>query len=226
MSAALAYRRAGVLRYAAIQFVVLTAIAMALYAGGTWWDASTTRYHITGNFLSDLGATHAFSGRTNYVSSVLFAIALVTIGGALVAFAWTWRGFAFGLQRARWAGHASAAFGTASGVAFIGIALAPFDVALTLHNAMVIAAFALLLCYVACMTLVMWRNQVSRTWLAANVAYLVLVLGYVALVLFGPRLGTEEGHRIQVIGQKIIAYGSMVHVIYLATATRRATRGQ
>ena len=94
----------------AIQYVVLTACAMAAYAGGTWFDPWTDRYELTGNFLSDLGMTHAFSGRTNYVSSALFVVAMASIGAALVAFAWTWRGFAFQLGRARLAGHASMVF--------------------------------------------------------------------------------------------------------------------
>ncbi len=222
VSVARAHRRAGILRYAAIQFVVLTAIAMATYAGGTWFDPGTTRYHFTGNFLSDLGATHAFSGRTNYVSMVLFGIALVSIGCALVAFAWTWRGYAFRLGRARGAGWASGIFGTASGLAFVGIALAPFDLALVLHNTLVIAAFSLLLGYAACLTFVWWRNGGP---LVPNLAYLALVLGYVALVLLGPNLASERGQELQVIGQKIIAYGSMIHVIYLTTAARRASSG-
>ena len=222
-SAALAYRRAGFLRYAAIQYVVLTACAMAAYAGGTWFDPWTDRYELTGNFLSDLGMTHAFSGRTNYVSSALFVVAKASIGAALVAFAWTWRGFAFQLGRARLAGHASMVFATASGLAFIGIGLAPLDVVLTLHNTLVVAAFSLLLGYVAAVTILMWCNEVSRARVAVNLCYLALVLGYVAMVLFGPRLGgTEHGHRVQVIAQKAIAYGSMVHVLYLTTTTRRA----
>ena len=215
-----AYRRAGLLRYAAIQFVVLTAAAMALYAGGTWYEPAATHYQLAHNFLSDLGATRAFSGRANYASAVPFAIALVSIGAALIAFAWSWREFAFGRGRARVVGAASAWIGTASGAAFGGIALAPIDHALRLHNDLVLAAFGSLLAYVACLTLLMWRNGVGR--LAANAAYLALVVGYVGLVVLGPRLGTEHGFVVQVVGQKIIVYGSMGYVIYLTTTTRRA----
>src|SRR3954471_9360910 len=118
---------------------------MALYAGGTWWDPSASGYHIAGNFLSDLGMTHAFSGRANYTSSVLFAIALATLGAALVAFVWAWRDIAFARGRARFAGHASAVLGTASGLCFIGVALTPFDLALRAHNTFVVSAFSLLM---------------------------------------------------------------------------------
>ena len=56
MSAARAHRRATILLYAAIQFVALTAIAMAVYAGGTTANPWSPGYDFTGNFLSDLGA--------------------------------------------------------------------------------------------------------------------------------------------------------------------------
>ena len=217
-----AYRRAGFLRYAAIQFVVLTVCAMIAYAGGTWFDPRTAHYEFTGNFLSDLGATRSLSGATNYVSSALFFVALATNGAALVAFSWAWRGFAFGHRRARFAGYMSAVLGTASGLAFIGVAVTPWNLLLDVHNAFVVGAFGLLMMYVAAITVVMWRNGIAGVRLAANAVYLVVIMGYVALVLLGPRFNTEHGHRVQVIGQKIVAYVSMLHIMFLTTTTRRA----
>lgn len=219
-----AYRRAGWLRYAAAQFVVLTGSAMVLYAGGTWFDPTASRYRFTENFLSDLGMTRAFSGHGNYASSALFALALASLGVATIAFAWCWRGFAFAAERARGAGHVSAGVGTASGLAFIGVAVTPFDRALTAHNTLVVAAFGLLLVYVAALSFVMWRNDVRGARFIANLCYLALVAGYVATVVLGPRFDTERGHTVQVVAQKTIVYASMLHVFFLATATRRALR--
>jgi hypothetical protein len=222
MSAIRAYRRAGLLRYAAVQFVLLTACAMAAYAGGTWFDPWAPRYELSGNFLSDLGAIHAFSGRTNYLASALFSVALATMGAALVAFAWAWRGFAFERNRARWVGHASSVLGTLSGTAFVGVAVAPFDVVLTVHNTLVIAAFGLLALYIVAITVVMWRNSVGGARLVANAVYLVLVVAYISVVVFGPRFDTVHGHAVQVIAQKVVVYGSMLHVLFLTTITRRS----
>jgi hypothetical membrane protein len=216
----MAYRRAGFLRYAAIQFVVLTGCAMVAYSGGTWFDANTPHYQFTHNFLSDLGMTHALSGRANYVSSVLFFVALATTGVALIAFAWSWREFAFPRGRAPIVGYASAVVGTLSGLCFVGVAVTPWNLALTPHNTFVIAAFGLLMVYVATTTVLMWRNGIARTRLLANCIYLAVIIGYVALVLGGPRFGTEYGHMVQVVGQKIVAYVSMIHIIYLTTTIR------
>jgi len=218
----MAYRRAGFLRYAAIQFVVLTGCAMIAYAGGTWFDPATPHYHFTGNFLSDLGMTHALSGRANYVSSALFFVALATTGVALIVFAWSWRHFAFAHGRAQIAGYASAVIGTLSGLCFVGVAVTPWDLALTPHNTFVIAAFGLLMVYVAAMTALMWRNGISGIRLVANCLYLAVIIGYVVLVLRGPRFNTEHGHMVQVVGQKIVAYVSMIHIIFLTTSIRRA----
>jgi len=217
-----AYRRAGFLRYAAIQFVVLTACAMVAYTGGTWFDPTTPHYELTSNFLSDLGATRSLSGATNYVSSALFFVALATNGAALVAFSWAWRDFAFAHGRARFVGYTSTVLGTASGGAFIGVAVTPWNLVLDVHNAFVVGAFGLLMLYVAAITLVMWRNGLGGVRLAANLVYLAVIVGYVALVLRGPRFNTEHGHRVQVIGQKIVAYVSMAHIMFLTTTTRRA----
>jgi len=213
-------RRAALLRYAAVQFVVLVAAAMAAYPGGTWFDGGATSYQLAHNFLSDLGATHTFSGRDNHVSQILFGIALGALGAAIVPFAWAWREHAFAQRRARAAGIASAIAGTACGAAFAGVAVAPIDVRLRLHNGLVIAAFALLLVHVACLTFVRRRNRTGNVWL--DLAYLAVVFGYFAVVIFGPRFTTERGVEMQVIAQKIIVCTTMIYIAYITSAVRRA----
>ncbi len=214
-------RRAVVLRYAALQFVVLVALAMVLYPGGNHADGFAPHYQLTRNFLSDLGATRAWSGTMNYVSCALFFTALTTIGGSLIAFASAWRHFAFARARAAWAGHASAVFGSVSGAAFIGVAVTPFDLALTAHNSCVLAAFGCLLFYVGFLTIAMAANGAKPIQNVVNAAYVVVVLGYVTLVLFGPRLNSDSGFRTQVIGQKLVVLASMIHITFLTTRVAR-----
>jgi hypothetical protein len=215
-------RRAVALRYAALQFVVLVTIAMVIYPGGNHADGLARHYQLSMNFLSDLGATRAWSGATNYVSCALFCTALTTIGAALIAFAWSWRRFAFANGRAVWAGRASAIFGTLCGAGFIGIAVVPYNLALTAHNSFVLAAFASLACYVASLSLVMAANRAQHLHVVVNATYLVVVLGYVALVVLGPHLDSESGFRTQVIGQKLVVLASMLHITWLTTQVVRA----
>jgi hypothetical protein len=216
-------RRAGLLMYAAMQFVVLTAIAMWIYPGGTLRTPSTTAYSFTGNFFSDLGATRTWSGAPNHTGSILFGIALGTLGVAFIAFAGTWRGWAFEHGRTRAAGLAAHGFGTTSGAAFAGVAFVPVNRALVLHNSLVVAAFALLLGYAAATTIVWWRNGATRGQRAVSLGYLVFVAAYLVVVLVAVRTGvtTMRGVQILVISQKLIVYGSMIYVVYLTIAVRR-----
>ena len=215
-----AHRRATILLYATIQFVVLTVLAMVTYAGGTYFDASTRGYRFFENFFSDLGTTHSYSGRPNWISCALFATALAGIGSALIVFASGWRSFAFGAGRARFFGITGRVFGTLSGLSFVGIALTPFDRALDLHNLLVLAAFSELLGYVACLVISLAANRAERSLVLANLAYVGLLFGYVALLFFGPTIDTDRGHLVQCAGQKIVVYASMVNLLFLATRIR------
>jgi hypothetical protein len=220
-------RRANFLFFAAIQFVVLTTIAMRIYPGGTIADPTRSGYAFLGNFFSDLGATRAWSGRSNATCSALFGIALGTLGIAFIVFAGAWRAFAFRRGRARAAGIAAQVFGTLSGAAFLGVAVTPVNLHLDLHNTLVVAAFGLLLGYACCLTILWWRNDATVAQLVASVAYLVLVAVYVAVVMAAVRMGiaTERGRSILIVSQKAIAYVSMVYIVYVTMVVRGRLAG-
>jgi hypothetical protein len=214
--------RAGLLLFAAIQFVVLTTIAMAVYAGGNLVDPWARGYTFTRNFLSDLGATRAWSGQPNHPAALLFGIALGTLGAAFVGFAGTWRTFAFAHGRARLAGIASEWFGITSGCAFVAVAVTPVNRALAMHNALVVAAFALLFGYATAMTILWWCNGSNRVQRAASLGYLVITCAYVASVLFAVHEGvtTRDGQLVLVVTQKVMAYASMMYVGFVTLTCR------
>jgi hypothetical protein len=220
---AIADRRRRFLLFAGIQFVVLTTCAMALYAGGTPYDTTADHYQFFHNFLSDLGSTETFAARSNYASSALFAIALGTVGATIVGFAGTWQAFAFARGRGRALGIASRGFGTASGLAFVGIALTPWNLLFTAHMVCVFLAFGLLLAYVTCMTFLLLLNRGDRVLIATSTVYIVALAGYVVLGVAGPRLDTESGHAVQVTAQKLVCYASMAYLVGLAMRLRRRT---
>ena len=216
-------RRAGFLLYAAIQFVVLTTLAMQVYAGGTMWDPWSRGYAFTGNFLSELGATSSWSGQENHASAVLFAIALGTLGIAFILFAGAWRGFAFGRKRGAAVGVAGQVFGTASGLGFAAVAVTPVNLALQAHNIFVVAAFGMLLGYAACTTIVWAKNGGTRLQISICTLYVVLVLVYFVVVAIALKHGvvSERGHRELVVSQKAMAYASMLYIGYVTVAVRR-----
>lgn len=213
MSPAAARLRAGLLLCATIQFAVLVTLAM-------WWYAE--RYDFTGNFLSELGATRTWAGRPNHASAGLWMVALAGLGLALVAFAGAWRTFAFSRGRARAAGIAAQISGTASGAAFVAIAVAPVNRVLDLHNALVVIAFALLLAYAAAMTVLEWRNAGGARKLA-SLAYLVVFLAYVFVAWLATRAGvtSPHGRALLVISQKAMVGASLAYIAYFTIAVRR-----
>jgi hypothetical membrane protein len=191
------------LLYAAIQFVLLTTIAMRLYPDG---------YKLTQNFFSDLGATRSWWGHPNTASAVLFTIALGTLGIAFIVFAGAWRELG---DQARAAGIVSQVCGTLSGAAFLAVAATPVNLALDLHNTFVVSAFGLLLGYAASLTIVLWKNGAASRLQVLSAVYVVLVLAYVAVVVYAVIHGvaTERGREVMVVSQKAMAYASMLYIV-------------
>jgi uncharacterized protein (DUF486 family) len=173
-------KRAWFLLYAALQFVVLTTIAMHYYADG---------YRFTGNFLSELGMTTTWWGRPNHTSAVLFSIALATLGIAFVAFA---------TSEPR---RAARICGTLSGAAFLAVACVPVNLALDVHNALVVAAFGFLVAYAVC------RRSIGYA---------------LAVVVYGIVTATSLHDRVtMVVAQKAIAYASMLYIGYVTASSLR-----
>lgn len=214
MTARSARLRAALLLYAAVQFVVLSVIAMQVYG---------EPYRFFFHFLSELGATHTWSGRPNHVAMVLFSVALASLGLALIAFAGAWRAVAFQRERARAAGIASQWLGTLAGAAFVAVGCTPVDVVLHVHNTLVVVAFGLLLGYVVAMTVLWAYNDAPRAQLVASGLYLVLVLVYFAITFLAVQrgVGTVRGRELLVTSQKVFAGASMLYVAYLTLAVRR-----
>ena len=204
--------RAVVLIYASVQFLLLTAIAMLVYPGGAVYEPNASRYLFFRNFFSDLGATITPSGRPNLASHILFAIALGSVGLALILASSNWQVITARRQRSRSAGWASQAFEIVAGLGFIGIAATPWNLVLDAHNGFVRAAFGFLLAYDSCLLLIQLRNRWPAVYTAANAAYLLILIAYVAILLFGPRLDTKSGLEFQVGAQKIIVYASVINL--------------
>lgn len=220
------YRLAGL---ASLQFVLLTALAMRSYPGGTNVDHLARGYSFLHNFFSDLGLTVAHNGQPNTVSATLFVIALVSIGLSLVGFALTlpqlFRGHV-PLYRLSLAGSI---FGVVAGLAYVGIACTPANLLLTWHMRFVQTAFRTFLVLVLCYGLATWRHPAyPRRYAVGWLAFAVLLAGYVWLLIAGPSARTPEGLLIQAAGQKIIVYASIGCVwwqcrgaLQLATALTR-----
>jgi hypothetical protein len=101
---------------------------------------------------------------------------------------------------------------TMSGLAFVGIAATPWDLALVAHIVCVDAAFGFLLVFVLCLAVLEAAAGWARRLILANLIYGVLLAAYVALLFLGPRTGTDGGLIVQVVAQKAIVYASILNL--------------
>ena len=200
---------------------MLTAIAMLVYPGGAVYELGANRYLFLRNFFSDLGATVTPSGRPNLASHLLFAIALGTVGVALVLASSNWKVIAARRQAARTAGFASQIVEIAAGLGFIGIAATPWNLVLDAHNNFVRLAFGFLLIYDLCLLILQLRNRWSASYTLLNALYLLLLAAYVGILFFGPAMNTQSGLEFQVVAQKVIVYASVLNLGLQALSVRR-----
>jgi len=72
-----------------VQYIILTAVAMLFYAGGTLINPFSPGYYFWGNFFSDLGRIIALSGAPNNISFVIFTITALILSISFIPFAFT-----------------------------------------------------------------------------------------------------------------------------------------
>jgi len=69
------------------QYIILTAVAMMFYAGGTMINPLSPGFYFWGNFFSDLGRVIALSGAPNVVSFTIFTITALILSFSFIPFA-------------------------------------------------------------------------------------------------------------------------------------------
>jgi hypothetical membrane protein len=194
-------------------FIVFTVIAMLTYTGGSVDDPSKAGYSFTHNFLSNLGMITAESGRPNWVAAILFTIALGTAGAALVIFFIIFRQLFQSTRLQSTLSLIGSALGVLAGISFMGIAFAPADIARPAHIQFVLWAFRLfplaVLCYVPVLFL---DRSFPKVYAWVLTSFCLLLIGYYLLMTSGPSFTSPEGLVIQVVGQKVIAYASIVSI--------------
>jgi hypothetical protein len=199
--------------FACAMFFVLSTIAMFTYPGGNFHEEQTNGYDFFHNFFSDLGRLTLPGARWNMVSAGLFATALTLAGSGLAAFFLAFRRFFLTDAPGRWLSLAGTVVGVISGLCFVGIAFAPYDLFFQLHYSLVFWAFRTFLVSVGIYAAVIFRQRVyprANGWIF--IAFTVFLAAYLVLLTYGPGLKTDAGLVIQATGQKIIAYVSILSV--------------
>lgn len=208
-------------------FVLLTALAMPFYPGGTSLDPQSAGYHFWLNFFSDLGRTTARNGAPNPIAALLFKGALSAAGAALAVFHLTlahalWRTSARRALLADCATVTLTACGVAAGFCFVSVALDTADLKPYLHGFYVVWAFRFFL--LASLTLgflVSKRPAFPRFMTRLVGVFAALLFAYLLLIWRGPNTDSALGLAIQATSQKIIVYAAVGCVAAQAWAMRR-----
>ena len=194
-------------------FVLLTSLAMLTYGGGSVDNQAFKGYSFTHSFLSNLGMLIAPSGNPNTISAVLFFISLAAAGVCLVVFFILFPRFFQATNLQKILSLIGSFLGVLAGISFIGIAFAPADVVRPAHVQFVMWAFRLFPLAVLCYVPVMFidkRYPKVYAWVFA--VFCMMLIGYYLLITNGPDFASPEGLVIQAVGQKVIAYASIVSI--------------
>jgi hypothetical protein len=194
-------------------FVVLTLIAMLTYAGGNYDDQAAKGYSFTHNFLSNLGMVTAISGKPNWISAVLFFLSLGAAGVCLVIFFIIFPRFFHETRLQRILSLTGSVLGVLAGISFAGIAFSPADIARPLHIQFVMWAFRLFPLAVLCYVPVMFLSKTyPKVYAWVFTVFCLMLIGYYLLMTNGPSFTSPEGLVIQVVGQKVISYASIISI--------------
>lgn len=205
-------------------FVVLTALAMVLYPGGTVPVAATHGYQFFVNFFSDLGQTRTQSGAWNYPSMLLFTTAMAMVGVGLGAFFVAFAKIFNARTNAPWAlrlNRAATVTGVVAAVCFVGVGMTPHNLLFMEHQAFVQWAFRLLLLAIVLESAALRLSSGIRPALLwVNVAFVAILFGYLLLMMFGPSTQTLIGDEIHAVGQKLIVYIAVTTIFVQALLVR------
>lgn len=209
-------------RRAAAVSGVLAVAAIFIYPGGTFRDRSTQGYSLTHNFLSDLGMTVAHDGKVNTLGAILFVASLSTLvfglGGALIGLIRL-----YSTPTARRLARASGVVALLVCSAFIGVAVTPEDRMLSLHILLTRVAFRAFPLVGLLMTLASYSEpRVPRRVAVAWAALTVILVAYVGILDWGPRVSASGGLVTQVVAQKIVAVSAVLFIVYQTYEADRA----
>jgi hypothetical protein len=190
---------------ACVQFVTLTIVAGFLYGGGTYDDPTTMGYSLFNNFLSDLGLTETFLGKSNLASSLLFTTALSLAGTCLVLFFVALPHLFIGAGVGRYLSVSGSICGVISGASYVGVAFAPANRCFGLHmNLIYVASFSYFITATLYSIAIFLNQDYSNLFAFIFMASAVVLGAYMLFWVFGP-----ENLTVQATGQQIVVYGQI-----------------
>jgi hypothetical membrane protein len=185
-----------------IIYIVLIAIGMFTYAGGTQDNPSAPGYTFWFNTFSDLGRVNSHNGNPNLISMVLFSIAYSTIAITMVPFYLVFPRLFNENTLEKKLTKIAAILGIISSIGFIGVVFLPADLFYAPHMFFAILAYVAILVLIILYTIALYRSEKfskEYAWIFTifSIVFLIfllmalgaLVLGIRALLTIGQKIG-------------------------------------
>lgn len=207
----------GLAIFGALQFLILTSLAMYVYPGGTIHHPNLESYSFLYNYFSDLGRTRLFNGGTNLFCHYLFKTTLTIAGLCVMLFflflpTLFYRRTAFGLSLL------VALLGIYAGWCYIGIGWIPWDVSYWGHIGYVKSGFLAFLGMSILYTMAIFSHPDYPNRYAYVFLFFTLILGIqVVIMLFGPRAyRSNDALFLQAVAQKVVVYAEICCMLWQA----------
>ncbi|MFT4667842.1 MAG: hypothetical protein ACI8YQ_001751 [Polaribacter sp.] len=208
----------------AIQFILLTVLAMWLYPGGTIHEPELESYSFFTNYFSDLGRTYTFDRTPNSLCHNLFKATLSITGASLILFFIAIPGL-FDAEASKVCISIAALFGIAAGLCYIAIGWVPWDVDYWNHVGYVRTGFlAFLGMTIFYSFAILFDLEYPNKYAYAFLIFGLILGVQIVIMLFGPRAWrNEEALLLQAVAQKVVVYAEILVMIYVVNgALKRA----
>ncbi len=201
--------------FAAIQFFILTALAMWVYPGGTIHSPNLEAYDFLNNYFSDLGRTRTFDGSSNTISHLLFKTALGISGVCLILFFIALPSL-FESRGGKILVLIASLFGIFAGMCYIGIAEVPYNENYWGHRTFVRTGFInFLLMSFAYTAAILFERDYPNHYAIVFGIFVVVLFIQVSIMLFGPRAyHSSQALFLQATAQKIVVYSEILVMMY------------
>jgi len=198
-------------------FIVLTGLAMLFYAGGTEGNPSATHYLFFINFFSDLGRAFVFNGEPNFLSRILFLVALLFLSLSFVAFFIAM----LPLFKKKKANRVLSSLGTFSGIicalGFLFVGIVSLDHNPIAHGTFSFIAFIATVFGMLFYTIAIFNDKSFPKKVAWTLVGTLVISVIYVIILFGGDSHTFLANLIfQAIAQKIVVYTQILAFAFVA----------
>ncbi len=193
------------------QYIILTAVAMLFYAGGTMINPLSPGYYFWGNFFSDLGRVIALSGAPNVVSFTIFTTTAIILSISFIPFAFVISSYFKSNKKQYLVARIGSLICLTSIVFLIGTILTPWDIFDRTHL-MFANLFNLtgVLGIVFFTIAVLYNKNYPNLYGFVYIALLIIAVIYTIVLVSIPKAITLDGLILQASMQKFSQYSFLL----------------